>query len=470
MSLCSSGYWHLSVVLSLLVMVVLTNPGLAAENGTKGDARAQPGETEIPAKDKKTETNSKDTRTSKDDKAPKDDKTEFTAEAITKLLEPTADPDLNYRVSAQVDGRKVLIQTWMNPKSNKNNKEDFEKDHKIDAVLITKNLIQAFPPETMSECKVRYFDRNDKTKYAEVKVVPGVVVAFGQGILKGDDLLAALNMTFGDTAPAPSASAPVISGGTAPISGRSLTEVAPGHKYEERGRLLKQIQKLEAMGGGMGAFRDALAGVEELVRNKDTTNVDAKLASLQVDVGKIEEAMTRAKAASTKPSAAKPGKAALTTAGTQITVTTVRGTQMKDPENDAHYAEMKKMFGAYYPHFGPMYPDRRRIAYQLQGYATRMVPELHRIPQLRKLMEAGKFDQISADDMSLVKAEPLLRNMPNLGAQFQQMEALVANGSPGVEAAVKRMNQSLGLSEMAKDERYRIVDTENKNWLAGGYK
>lgn len=402
------------------------------------------------------------------------DKPVLSAESVVKTVEAGADSDLNYKVTAAVDGNNIAIQTWVNPKSNSSNREEFEKDHKIDAVMITKRLMDAFPKAPISECKIRYYDRNERTKYMEILVVPGVVSAFAQGILQGDGLLKALPLTKVDTNPTQtvaSASVPPATPVTAavvPISGRTLKQVLPGYRYEDRGRVLKNIQKLESMGVGVGSFRETLATVEELVRDGDNPKADAKLAALQTDVAKLEEAALKAKAARTQFTK-KVATAAANLGVTPSALTSGLPAGTRDPDNDRHYQQMRNSYGQFWPHFGPLWPDRSRIARRIQEYRT-LAADLPRITKIKQQVQSKSIDSVSVEDLRLAKIEPFIRNIDNLVAQFNRMEALVANGNSGVDVAVKQLNANLGLPEMAHDDRYKIAEEENNTWLKGGYK
>jgi hypothetical protein len=428
--------------------------------GAKSDktAEATPGKGE-PEKEQKTEKTGKGASES----TPKG----FTVEEIVKVVEHSGDgTDADYKVTAGWDGKNVLIQTWMNPKAR-----EIETDHKIDAVLITRALMDAFPGVPFEACKLRYFDRTERSKYIEVTVVPDVVNAYAQGGVKKSSLLTSLPFTRGETAPqTPLTSVRPPVGATVTIDGRTMKAVLPGYKYEERGRLFKKIQKLESLGVGMGSFRDSMATIEELVRDGDMTKADSKLETLDVDVTKLESAAVKAKAAAAARAASKTGggSASASTASTAPSSIPLPPGVSKDDGNAKHYQEMKAVFGSYWPHFGPLWPDRNRIAQTLMSYSN-MVPQLGKIPKIKEQLKSSA-GQVTAEDLKLAKCEPLLRNLPALTTQFNQMEALVTNGATGVDAAVKRMNTSLGLSDMPRDPKYTMLENQNKEWLAGGYK
>ncbi len=447
------------------------------EHGTKSEKTEQSGKSGKNESSNASE-NSKYSKNSKAKETKPSAKGDFTAEAIIKVIESAGDPDLNYRVSAVVDGNNVLVQTWVNPKSSKTNRADFERDHKIDAVMITKNLMDSFPKASFGECKVRYFDRDERTKYTEIVVVPGVVTSFASGILKEDGLIKTLPLTTGDTAPPAVASVPTsvtppegaVPPAVVPISGRTLKAVLPGYKYEERGRALKQILKLESMRVGTGTVRESLATIEELVRDKDKTGrADEKLSTLEVDLAQMEDNANKVKAAGAAKAVATKKAAPSGSVGSTPPGSVPLPAGVKpDDGNARHYQDMRSVFGEFWPHFGPMWPDRNRIAQILMSY-SKMLPQLARIPKIKEALKSNA-GQVSVEDLKLVQSEPLMRNLTNLTTQFHQMEALVTNGSSGVDPAVKQMNTAMGLKDMPRDERYKMQENENKDWIAGGYK
>ena len=420
-------------------------------------------------------------KSSKSDKAetgkdaPKPAKIGFSAEEVVKVVEADGGYGADYKVSAAIDGRQVLIQTWTNPQASKILSEKLN-DHKIDAVLITKKLMDAFPKADFSSCKVRYFDRIERSKYIEILVGPEVVSSFASGALQKDSLLTQLVAVTGDTAPqtasaASSSSTGSVSAGAAnrvaPINPLTLTAVLPGFMQKDRDLVLRSIVSLESRGVRLPSLKENLATIEELVQEGQNERAASKLATLQADVLKLQEAANKARAAAAARAAAKTGGGLSSASSTGGTIQLPSGVNPNDG-NAEHYKEMRKVFGEYWPHFGAFYPDRKRIAQRLISYRKKAPLLSERIPKIKTALKAGQ--ELALDDYQLLKEEPLISNLANLTAQFQQMEIQVINNSSAVDAAVKQLNKGLGLSELPRDADYKMVENQNREWLQGGYK
>ncbi len=364
-------------------------------------------------------------------------------ENINKIME-TGDEGDQYKVTSFVNNNDVTVQTWTDPKST-----NPEHDYKINSVLMAKKLIDAFPG-LVKVCKVRYYDRNDRKKYTEITVVPGVVKSFAAGIMSEDDLLQTLPMTInaGDaaksaanpdaakngntstgaaqtpadgTAVASASTTPAAVPGTAAAAVRpkaidpsSIVTVLPGAEQEQRAAVLTRIKVLEKNGVKAPAVRALFATMEEQIRDGREAEAHASVSRLGSIVGDMERNYQRAKATKAVPSA-RTGGTATASSSTSSSSSGAGGGDME--EGIAFY---KKTMGDFYPHYGPLYVDRFNIA-----------------NQLIKMQRGGK-------------------KVDAYRQPFLQMEAIVINGGGGLEGSIKKLNKDLELAEAPHDEEYKF--------------
>lgn len=111
-------------------------------------------------------------KVSKDEKAEKSEKSEksekesskgLNTENISKILEKHVAEGGLLKSTCAVVGEAVSINTWINPKSKSQ-----ENDAKIDSVLLSKKLLDAYP--NISGFRYSYFDSADPSRYMEITV------------------------------------------------------------------------------------------------------------------------------------------------------------------------------------------------------------------------------------------------------------------------------------------------------------
>lgn len=393
-------------------------------------------------------------------------KNEFNGDKIAKVVGTESQLGGDYKVTAAVNGKEVLIQTWTNPKTPANMK-DRVNDQKIDAVLITKKIMDAFPEAEFTSCRVRYFDRNERTKYLEVYVVPGVVSSFASGALEQDAMLATLPYNMGDTDPAATATSAATTNVTPPAAeiDPKMTKVLPGVLENERAKALADILALEKKGSNIPVARNQLVLVEQAAQAKDEQKTKSALDALTLIIKKLQQDQLSAKVrAAAKAVAASSGSSS---SGGADRAYLPKGVNPND-DNAKHYLEMRAMFGEFWPHWGPSHPDRKRLALALMDYQKKAPTYQSRIVQIRQAKKP--VTELSPDDLLALKQEPIINNLPNLIKQFKQMEALVANGAPApIEVAVKQLNLAMGLKDLPHDAAYKMGETQSKEWQENGY-
>lgn len=95
-----------------------------------------------------------------------------------KILAPSI------RINARISGSEAEIATYQNPKANLN-------DCKIEAVLITKTLIDA-SPDQITRVTVYFYNTSSLSSFKAVTVTAGDIKAFGAGAFSKDELLKSL--------------------------------------------------------------------------------------------------------------------------------------------------------------------------------------------------------------------------------------------------------------------------------------
>ncbi|MBY0548915.1 MAG: hypothetical protein K2W95_16710 [Candidatus Obscuribacterales bacterium] len=466
-SLPASHFWR-TLLAVVVASVSLNVAASAAADGSATDAKSE--------KSDKADNSEKSTKSKKSGKAEKADasaeedksKGEFTAEKIAKVVGTESELGGDYKVTAAVNGKEIIIQTWASPKAPANMK-DRVNDQKIDAVLITKKIMDAFPKTEIASCKVRYFDRNERTRYLEVYVVPGVVTSFASGALDQESMLATLPYNVGDTNPAATTTTATATNVTPPAAeiDPKMTRVLPGVLENERAKALMDILALEKKGSNIPVARNQLVIVEQAAQSGDAQKTRTTLDALVVIIKKLQQDQASAKIrAAVKAATAGPGTSTSTSGGGDKAYLP-KGVSPDDP-NAKHYLEMRSLFGEFWPHWGPFHPDRKRLALALMDYQKKAGPMQARLQQIKAAQKKGM--ELSTEDLIVLKQEPIVAKLPALIQQFKQMEVLAINGAPGpIEVAVKQMNLAMGLKELPHDATYKMGETQAKEWQQEGY-
>ncbi|MBY0356392.1 MAG: hypothetical protein K2W82_00205 [Candidatus Obscuribacterales bacterium] len=337
--------------------------------------------------------------------APESDKTkpgklEMTPANINKIIESSDIYGEQFRVNSLVQKDTIIVQSWLNPKS-----KDIEHDSKIDAVLIAKQLLDAFPGHNPT-VKLHYFDRQMPRRYYEITVVPGVVKAFASGIMTEKDLLATLPMIAlrkdtesQDAQPAAYA--------------ERMAATSPGYRYEDRGRLFRRMQLLEQKGVKASLVRTLFAEMDAAIGSKSPAQIDMMFARLQRAVKDLEDNYKRAQVG--KPQA-------IVASGRQaqaIATTTVPGVRSRDEETAlASVADIRRVYGEFYPEYGPAYPDRVLFADKLKSMKKNNLP------------------------------------YGVLLSRFRAIETMVQYNDPRLEDAVQGMYRELRIKPITRDAEY----------------
>lgn len=175
--------------------------------------------------------------------------------------------DAGYPLRISVHEQEALVSTKRNPKAN-------ETDCKVDAVLMAKTLMDAYPTQVL-RVKV-LFNNYEENKANQVVVTKGDIKSFGAGAIDQKTLLNSLDYS-------------TISAHTQDSGGDSLTPyaVSPGVFSNERQLLLGHIKLLEKRGTNVKAFQTIFEQIETNVRgHKDQTLIKQGISDL---AGKLKE-------------------------------------------------------------------------------------------------------------------------------------------------------------------------------------
>lgn len=194
------------------------------------------------------------------------------ASEISTLIEESKvlGSDTEVRSKVLDHEREVDITTVRNPKAT-------DRDCKIDATLIAKKVMDAYP-RVIVKVKVVFFDRSNANKYRQVIVHETDVKAFANRQISQDKLLSGIELVKGTVNP------------VARLKGLSYKEISqtleaiPGVYHDERAQLLSEITQLKESGAGAGPLLAEFFQIEDKVRQGDGGGVASRLKELQVKV------------------------------------------------------------------------------------------------------------------------------------------------------------------------------------------
>lgn len=166
-----------------------------------------------------------------------------------KLLAP------GEKIAAEVRNEEVVVYKFPPMQSNA-----LEKDCKIDAILISKTVLDADP--SAKRVKVRFIERADHSKFSEVLVGIAAIKGFATGTTTQDELLGSLVLTPGSD---PNPPAPFASGTGEVVN----ANVVDGPYKAERADLFNQIHELENQNVNTTVYKNEFARLEELAKKGD---------------------------------------------------------------------------------------------------------------------------------------------------------------------------------------------------------
>lgn len=171
--------------------------------------------------------------------------------------------------TATISGSTVILSTY------KDKKTYSDKNCKIDGVLLTKVIIDAYPD--VQTVRVCYFDRMNRNSYRYVDVQKAIVETFGKGKLKDDILLESMNIISAQTG--------VAGSGSKSQSSLDSYEPIQGIDRNERVITLAQIRRLRDAGAPVdGFFKEFLYIEREFIAKHDVDRSTAALNKLNEDL------------------------------------------------------------------------------------------------------------------------------------------------------------------------------------------
>jgi hypothetical protein len=168
-----------------------------------------------------------------------------------KILTP------GFPVKAQIMGNEVEIRTHRNPKAT-------DRDCRIDAALIAKAIAE-LKLDKVQKVRVVFYERLSGAMFKQVAINLQDIKSFGSGNISPDELLAKTELV------------------EVRKSYQELTQapaVVPGISYGERLEIFGRIQRLKALGVGVGPYEQRFLVMEDLVRRGTVDNVDANINDL----------------------------------------------------------------------------------------------------------------------------------------------------------------------------------------------
>lgn len=177
-------------------------------------------------------------------------------------------PDRALRAS--LNAKDALVTTVRMP-------SETDRDCKIDAVLLAKALIDAYPAQIV-RVKVLISDLQ-RGHYSTVSVSKGDVKSYGSGAISIDDLLNSIEIsTFKED----------VSPFSAPESGSTTLSVAPGIMQDKRLVLLGRIAEMQKKGTNMKMFMELFDRIEDAVKQGNDTNVPDMIQNLSTKLNEQE--------------------------------------------------------------------------------------------------------------------------------------------------------------------------------------
>lgn len=218
---------------------------------------------------------------------------------MTQILRNAKVVNADRSLRLSIGNKTVLIATARGAKST-------DKDCCIDAVLLAKTLIDAYPDE-INRVKVM-FSKSGSDTFTQVNVTTGDVKAFGSGQISEDQLLSSLDVQEVSAA----------STGAGDEGTTAVTNLVPGPFIEKRLLLLQQIDDMEKKGTGVKPFRDLFDKVEADIKKGDQATALSDIQYLAQKLGEEEKVLKDLSSPRPRmPSAsgASPGSLAATSAG-----------------------------------------------------------------------------------------------------------------------------------------------------------
>jgi hypothetical protein len=215
-----------------------------------------------------------------------------TSEEVIKLVEKAKIISPELKLQAAINGPEVDLSTYRNPKAT-------DRDCKIDAVLMAKEIMTAYP--AIVRVKVLFYDATNPNKYREVMIRQGDVKAFAGRQLTPDQLMASIEIISGE-----------LRNPIADLRNKPYSQIAgappfvDGPHKGERIEAYGRIEKLKSRGVGVAPFMAIYMQMEDRARQGDEQEVVKALNYLNERLNAQEDSTRASRQQAMLPRAVQP--------------------------------------------------------------------------------------------------------------------------------------------------------------------
>lgn len=315
------------------------------------------------------------------------------------------------RISSQIKPPEAVIHKYRTAESTNS-----DNDCKIEAVLLAKVAMESDPEIT--KVKVRFFERNEPSRYSEVSVGAGDVKAFASGDITQKQLLSSLDLVRGfENSPAAAAkSASTVSGAKRDGNMDGLQSVVSGPLQSERNVLLDRIKSLHQKGVGTLPYTRQFLLLEDLAKSGDSSGTADALDKLSISVKDQEMALARSEQRSKASSV--PSDASNSTAESR---SASEDPSMKKEElKQLVYKYFQEEYGDFMPVEGPYKEERSLIAQVLVERKKHGQSTKEYVPMFKELNAYAKIGDKATLASKIINAFTYLHITPEVRADWRR--------------------------------------------------
>lgn len=314
------------------------------------------------------------------------------------------------KISASVGQDEVIVRKYKSTDAPVS--RDYEKDCKIEAVLIARVVLEA--DSSAKKVKVRFFESKDPLGYAEIVVQPIHIKSFASGAISQNDLLSSLELSYG------------VEKAVAQSPALSAVSVADGPLKEQRADLLTRINKMAEQGVNTQAYLNLFAQLEESARKGEKTTTLDLFDKLNTSVNDQQKALERRlrpqTTAAARASKNEPGlPPAPGTEGGETEHTSRFSLENLGEMNmeQLAYKFFKKRYGVFTPARGPFQEERNYIAGELIKRQNQGLPVKQFEPMCNELNAYAKANDLATLRSKITNAYRFL-HIPSLHEQMSK--------------------------------------------------
>ncbi len=173
---------------------------------------------------------------------------------------------VNKQIQVKISNKEVVLSMYYSPKAS-------DQDCKIDAVLLTRAIMQKFNKE-VSLVRIFFYDNIKTDEYRMVVVRSGDIQSFGKGKLDEKLLFSVIDVIKGR----------ITHSSTAPTLITNINMLVPGIRLEERQALLASILACRKHGGNINIAMKQFIKLEDAAKSNNEYLVDKYLNSTKREV------------------------------------------------------------------------------------------------------------------------------------------------------------------------------------------